>query len=189
LLEAFPQARFVNVIRDGRAVANSWLQMGWWDGYEGPDNWYLGPLPPRERELWEASGRDFVVLAALGWHLLMQSFEEARAGVSADQWLDLRYEDLVAAPRESAGRLLEFVGLDWSADYEAGFARHTFQASRGAAWRRDLGAEQVRKVEQAVGPTLARYGYQLTEGRPDPAPSMSDGLPPLVPVGELATHS
>ena len=42
----FPEARFVHVVRDGRAVANSFLQMPWWRGYEGPDAWGWGPLPP-----------------------------------------------------------------------------------------------------------------------------------------------
>ena len=42
----FPDARFVNVVRDGRAVANSWLQMDWWLGYRGPEHWHFGPLSP-----------------------------------------------------------------------------------------------------------------------------------------------
>ena len=38
---AVPDTKVVNVVRDGRAVASSWLQMGWWDGWRGPDNWDL----------------------------------------------------------------------------------------------------------------------------------------------------
>ena len=53
----FPDARYVNVIRDGRAVANSWLQMDWWLGYRGPEHWHFGPLSDEHREVWERSGR------------------------------------------------------------------------------------------------------------------------------------
>ena len=53
LRAAIPDLRVVNVVRDGRAVANSWLQMGWWDGWQGPDKWIYGPLPADLRREWE----------------------------------------------------------------------------------------------------------------------------------------
>lgn len=62
LRAALPDLRTVNVVRDGRAVASSWLQMGWWDGRLGPDRWIYGPLPADLHEEWERSGRDFAVL-------------------------------------------------------------------------------------------------------------------------------
>ncbi len=70
--EIFPSARFIHVVRDGRAVANSWLQMPWWRGFEGPDHWQWGPLPPKLEAAWEELGRSFVVLAGLLWQLLIE---------------------------------------------------------------------------------------------------------------------
>lgn len=78
LQEVFPRARFIHVVRDGRAVANSLLQMPWWDGYQGPDRWRLGPLSPDDQRLWERHGRSFVVLAGLYWRLLVEAHEAAR---------------------------------------------------------------------------------------------------------------
>ena len=71
-------AEVLEGIRDGRAVANSWLQMGWWDGYHGPEHWFLGQLPEPYARLWEESGRSFFVLAALGWKMLIEAAEQAR---------------------------------------------------------------------------------------------------------------
>jgi hypothetical protein len=151
----------VHVVRDGRAVSNSWLQMGWWDGYRGPDNWYLGPLSPRDRVEWEDSGRSFVALAGLGWRLLMDAFDDARALVPPNQGLDIRLEDFMEDPRSTLGRLMDFLGLDWSPQFEAGFRRHTFQASRGLAWKRDLGDDQAALLEGVIARPLTTYGYQL----------------------------
>ena len=75
----FPSARFIHVVRDGRAVANSWLQMPWWLGFEGPDHWQWGPLPEALAAEWDASGRSFVVLAGLLWKMLIEAFDSARA--------------------------------------------------------------------------------------------------------------
>lgn len=156
---AYPDLRVVNVVRDGRAVANSWLQMGWWDGWRGPDNWIYGPLPADlEREWWEAD-RSFPVLAALGWKMLMAAFVEARAAHPAGQWLDVRYEDLVAAPREQVGRMLEFLGLDWSPAFERGFGRYEFHLGREAAYRAELTPAQLDEVERVLEKPLAEWGY------------------------------
>ncbi len=78
LRAAYPDLKVVHVVRDGRAVANSWLQMGWWDGWLGPDKWIYGPLPADLRPMWEESGRSFPVLAALGWRMLVDAYAAAR---------------------------------------------------------------------------------------------------------------
>src|SRR5829696_721624 len=59
----FPDARFIHVVRDGRAVANSLLQTSWWTGHQGPSNWDFGPLPEPYAKEWEASGQSYVLLA------------------------------------------------------------------------------------------------------------------------------
>lgn len=156
---AFPGARVVHVVRDGRAVANSWLQMGWWDGWRGPENWYLGPLSDKQYDAWVASGRSFPVLAALGWQMLIESFEQAARVYPAAQWLQVRYEDVLADPRHWYGVILDFLGLDWSREFEAGLARHTFSAGRADAYRSTLAPRDLAAMEHAIGETLSRYGY------------------------------
>ena len=50
LQRILPDARFVNVIRDGRAVANSFLQMPWWRGLPRARRVGLGTAPRGVRE-------------------------------------------------------------------------------------------------------------------------------------------
>ena len=159
LREALPDLKVVNVIRDGRAVANSWLHMGWWDGWQGPDKWIYGPLPADLRQEWEDYRRSFPVLAALGWKLLMSAFEEARNLTPADQWLDVRYEHLLADPRGTVHGMLEFLGLEWNDEFEAGFRRHQITAERSEAYRAELTSAQLADVEEVLAAPLARWGY------------------------------
>ena len=161
LAAAYPGLKVVNVVRDGRAVVNSWLQMGWWDGWQGPANWYLGPLPPSLRAEWESHRRSFPVLAALGWKMLMTAYADARAAHPADQWLDLRYEDLVAEPRKELTRALEFLGLEWSPAFEKGFAKHALHAGRGDAYLAELTPAQVCAVEDVLRDPLTQWGYAV----------------------------
>lgn len=159
LQRILPDARFVNVIRDGRAVANSFLQMPWWKGYLGPDGWGWGPLPEEYERIWEESGRSFAVLAGLEWRILIEAFEAARAQVPEGQWLDVRYEDFVAEPRETMGHVLEFLGLGWTPAFESGFRMYRFDPSRQEAYRTDLGIHDVALLDAALCPLLRRYAY------------------------------
>lgn len=159
LRAAIPDLKVVNVVRDGRAVANSWLQMGWWDGWHGPDKWIFGPLPAQLRAEWEDSGQSFPVLAALGWKMLMNAFEAARSLTPPEQWMDVRYEDILADPRGRFSEMVEFVGLDWSPEFEQGFRRHAIESHRKAPWLSELTASQVSAMEKVLEATLPRWGY------------------------------
>jgi hypothetical protein len=157
----FPEARFVHVVRDGRAVANSFLQMPWWRGYEGPERWRWGPLPEADAAAWEASGRSFPLLAGLEWKLLLDAFDRAAAGFAPDRWLEIRYEDFIAEPRVVTERVLAFLGLGWDDRFERGFARYTFDAGRADAFVRDLSPGDLEVMESALGAHLVGRGYTV----------------------------
>ncbi|MBX7160731.1 MAG: sulfotransferase [Acidimicrobiia bacterium] len=160
--EALPAAKFVNVIRDGRAVANSWLQMPWWLGYGGPAQWHWGPLPDEYEQVWDSSGRSHVILAGLGWNILMDAFDQARVLVPGTDWVDVRYEDVVAEPRKEIAGLLSFMGLEWTPEFEAAFSTYTFSSGRSDAFRRDLGEADVAALGAALAPHLSAHGYPTT---------------------------
>jgi hypothetical protein len=156
----FPEARFVHVVRDGRAVASSLVQQPWWAGFGGPEAWTFGPLREADAELWQRSGRSFPVLAGLEWKLLMEAFAAARALLPDESWLELRYEDVVARPREQIELLLSHLGLEWGEAFERAFSGLEFSPARADAFRRELSARDVEHLELALAPALASHGYQ-----------------------------
>src|SRR5918992_3940606 len=60
LSEVFDDASFIHVMRDGRAVANSMLNVYFWRGWYGPQGWRAGLLSAEDRATWEAYDRSFV---------------------------------------------------------------------------------------------------------------------------------
>ncbi|RAY11389.1 hypothetical protein DPM19_30665 [Actinomadura craniellae] len=161
LHEVFPGTRFVHVVRDGRAVAASWLRMPWWRGHLGPAGWHFGPLPEPYARQWEQSGRCHVQLAGIGWNMLMDAHEAARAALPADRWLEVRYEDVVADPAEHFTRMLRFFGLEPDRAFERGLARYTFATGRADAFRTDLSPAQVATLDKTLAPHLERLGYPV----------------------------
>src|SRR5688572_22376101 len=158
---ALPRTRFIHVIRDGRAVANSLLQMPWWQGYRGPTGWGWGPLAGDDQRAWDAAGRSFAVLAALEWKLLMDAFAEAKESIGPERWVDVRYEDLLRDPTATTKEVLEFVGLSWTTRFEDRFGRYSLDASRVNAFRRDLDSSDLAAIEDVLGSHLRAMGYDL----------------------------
>src|SRR5690242_14156043 len=108
LNEIFEDARFVHIIRDGRAVASSLLHVDFWDGWRGPGGWRVGPLSAEDQAAWEASSRSFVTLAGLEWRIQMRAMDAARRALSPDQFLEVKYEEFCEQPLETCRRVLDF---------------------------------------------------------------------------------
>ena len=65
LYEAFPKAKFIHVVRDGRAVVNSIMQIDFWEGWRGTKGWRGLDMTPEQQARWDASGQSFVTLGAM----------------------------------------------------------------------------------------------------------------------------
>jgi Sulfotransferase family len=154
----FPDARFVHVYRDGRAFANSLLQVDFWLGWRGPEQWRWGPLDETLRQEWERHDRSFVALAGIQWKLLMRAIETAKQSIPASSLLEIRYEDFAARPVEVFQKVAEFCGLDWDARFERTLSNYRIE-SANYKWQQDLTAAQQAVLLAVLGEDLAHYGY------------------------------
>lgn len=158
LLDAtFDDVRFINVVRDGRAVASSLTQMPWWNGPREP--MLLDQLPPDDVETWTSNGRSFPLLAGLEWKAVVGAHEQARGCVSPDRWLELRYEDLLDDPQRELHRVVNFLGLSWTGGFDRQVARQQFGGGRRDAFRHDLSARDLELLERHLAGPLRHYGY------------------------------
>lgn len=154
----FPEARFLHLVRDGRAVAASLTAVGFWRGWAGPGQWRWGPLPPPYEALWEETGRSFVALAGLQWRYILEATAQASAGLGPDRFLEVRYEDLCREPSSTLERVLSFAGIEASETFSRRLATFPLK-SANEKWRRDLSAEQQSQLEGVLREPLERYGY------------------------------
>lgn len=158
LKEIFPDARFVHVYRDGRAVVNSLLNVYFWSGWRGPANWRWGELTPEQREKWERYDRSFVALAAIEWEILMAAQKEAEQKISPDDLLEIRYEDLCQEPIRWLRLATEFAGLEWQPRFEA-IVRGFSLENTNYKWQKDLSDAQQKVLDECLSDTLTKYGY------------------------------
>jgi hypothetical protein len=163
LNEVFGDAKFIHIVRDGRAVASSLLHVNaWqWRGWYGPYSWRYGPLSPEDHAAWEASGRSFVALAGLQWRIHTRAIEAARQALEPSRFLEIGYEAFCEQPLETCRRVLEFAELEPSADFER-HVKATPIKAMASRWRRDLSAEQQAMLTDLLREDLRRYGYDVS---------------------------
>jgi hypothetical protein len=152
LVEAFPEARFVNIVRDGRSVAASLARVDWW---EDSLVWWYGGTPRH----WVADGGDPWDICARNWVEELAVIETGLSGVPASSVLNLRYEDLVAAPLTTFRRVAQFAGLSGDPVWETHLEDLIIEAAD--TWRRGLSHDALKRIEVVQADALELHGYIL----------------------------
>lgn len=157
VFHAYPHARAVHLLRDGRDVVCSLLERGWFrKGREGADDagqvygayarfW----VEPERREEFERASE--ARRAAWAWRRYVTA---ARA--AGERVVELRYERLVGDRDGEAERLAAALDGDAAGLREALAEAHDRSVGR---WRRDLTPSQLADVEAEAGALLRELRY------------------------------
>lgn len=151
LHQIFPRARFVFLIRDGRAVADSLSRVDWW---ENSYVWWYGDTPAS----WRAEGRDPWEICARNWVEEVNAIEAGLQTVPSDQVIRLRYEDLVTDAASAFERVADFAGLPDDATWRRSLATLPI-SDQNEGWKTRLEPAVVEKVTAIQRPELERCGY------------------------------
>lgn len=134
IMELFPEARVVHIIRDGRDMALSVFRQSW-----GPKNAYM---------------------AAVRWRRFLDHVDRPRSLLQADQFYQLRYEDLLTAPVETFGRLMSFLQFPASTtEIWARECENYLQRDNHAKWRTKMSHQDCTIFESVAGGYLETHGY------------------------------
>jgi hypothetical protein len=152
----FPDAFFVHVYRDGRAVVNSLLRVGWWSG--DLSAWRYGPIRPEYMEEYRRSGQQRVVLAGIAWKTLMDEIAEQRARVPASRTIEVRYDALVRDHRAVLEEICQACELEPN-DRFLRRVGHYRVADMDEKWKSQLTSNELQLLEGTIGAHLERYGF------------------------------
>lgn len=151
VLERFPQARLVHVVRDGRDVVCSMRQhpdRRWVDGVE------VKELRPESVDTY-----------------MRRWVRDTEAGIGRrgdPRYIEVRYEDLVVDPEEVMRGLLEALDEPWLPGVlvekvprggKRAHAGSRITTTSVGRWREDLSVDERRRVQSIGGSLLERLGY------------------------------
>jgi len=151
LVASFPSARFVELVRDGRAVAYSLSRVDWWESSE------LVWLPGTPAD-WHRQGMDPWELCARNWVAELDAIAGGLGQVEPPRRLRIAYEDFVSAPTDVLDEVAGFAGLPPSAEWHRRLATLSFP-DRNETWRARLEPAVVRRIETFQDSHLREHGY------------------------------
>jgi hypothetical protein len=159
LLETFPEARFVHIVRDPHRVFPSTIKL-WKALYETQ-----GFQKPRFEGLTERVFSAFERMYA--------QFERDRALIPAGRLHEIRYEDLVADPAGQLGLLYRRLGLGDASRIASALDVYRRRTKDYQTNRFELGEDMREEVDRRWGRFMRPYGYcggkEAAAGRASPA--------------------
>src|SRR5215471_9137501 len=162
LVDAFPDARLVQIVRDGRDVvagmltdppALAWFRPGFVNLDAEVTHPLLGVDNAPDRHLWVES--TVAGKCAMRWRGTIRLMARLRTRLSAEQLVTLRYEEILRQPAAAAAALSAFTG----AEIRPVEAQVSGTPLEPGAWRRTLAPSQAAEVENVAGEELRRVGY------------------------------
>jgi hypothetical protein len=134
----FPDARYLHLIRDPRDVARSSIGMGW------AGNIYRGA------DVWTAAERS--------WDRLVSS-------LTADRYLQVRYELLLDDLTAELTKICGFLGVSYSPRMLTYDSRSTYAAPDSRLkyqWKSKCGARELQWIDWKLGGMLVQRQYELS---------------------------
>ncbi|MBA2240526.1 MAG: sulfotransferase [Solirubrobacterales bacterium] len=146
LLELFPRAKFINMVRDGRAVVAGTLR--------------------------KADLTDDPMRALHKWRDMVQAAADAIADVPADRVLTIFLDDFTAFDREGTfERLVEFLELDDPAPMRVYFDNEiSSERAHVGKWRERMAPQDARMIDRRYRRLVKRMHRKGIEWAPEPRP-------------------
>ncbi|MDB9527397.1 sulfotransferase [Oscillatoria sp. CS-180] len=169
LARAFPDSRFIHIIRDGRDAAVSHSKKPWLQAAQAtsgkiePGGYPYGPSP----RFWVEEGREKefestsdIHRCIWSWRRFTESALKSTPELPSDRYHELRYESLVKSPDEEAASLLDFLSIN-SNQSRSIFHQAISKASPSSVgqWQKELSDEQLKQIEDEAGILLRELNY------------------------------
>jgi hypothetical protein len=139
LLRIWPDAAFIHIIRDGRDVGRSVMELEW------AGNMYMAV------QRW--------IDAEALWSRLRQELAAGRS-------IEVRYETLVSEPENTLREICKFAGVPYHPamlEYPSRGSTYASPSPKGIGqWKTKLSPRQVQLAEARIGTMLTERGYELS---------------------------
>ena len=154
LSRAFPDALFVHVLRDGRAVAASYLErieraafQAWhWNTRE----WWTTGWPQAWRTQWAIEGETPASFVAFQWKFFVNQIRQDADAIAGEQrYLEVRYGDIIRSPASTFQRIFEFCDLPASRRVDWYLERVTLH-DMNVKWRARFSDQERRMLSRVI---------------------------------------
>ena len=139
LLQIWPDAKFIHIVRDGRDVARSCINMNW------------------AGNVWAGSDR---------WIEVEKLWSELKEIIPTDRYIEVHYETLISEPVKTLTSLCNFIGTSYDPamlDYSQSTTYDLPNSKLLWQWKSKLSRREIQLLEAKMGNMLVKHGYELSK--------------------------
>lgn len=160
----FNEAKFIHIVRDGRDIATSYINL---NRHVGGGSKYFPKLPTQIEQIAEL------------WNNNIRSISNFLSGVPAQNYIEIKYEDLILANEATIDKILGFLGLPPSQSvflyYEINKVKN-YEPRDFLGWKEklnkpldktniekykyELKPSEIKMFEHIAAEALEKYGYR-----------------------------
>lgn len=160
LRSIFPDAYFIHVIRDGRAVVNSLLNVKFWKQGKGDEEvWWDGGINEQELIEWRKKGADPAVLAAIQWKKIITLAREESSLIPESHYREIRYEEFIINPVKLIHSLYSWAGLKASSRFEKYISKKGKYEDMNKKYQQKFSPDVVSAITESMSPLLKDLNY------------------------------
>jgi len=171
LAKLFPEAKFIHLVRDGRATISSMIE-GWRSGrfmkklLPFPDNssidYWTYPVPPGWENMVHAKLNEICAWSWLQHNNYVLEFFERNPALRKDLFR-ISYEELIEKPDAKIDSLIRFCDFNKSSSVASYLqanqsSRTTISEPDPMKWK-STNVDEILEIEDSIAPMMSRLGY------------------------------
>ena len=151
LTQAFPDALFVHIVRDGRAVAASYHkkiksgQFGTWNERE----WWIRGWPTEGRNKWQNQFGTPLSFVAFQWKFFVGEIFKDAEEILSEQYIEIKYSDIISSPIATLKEIFAFCKLKQSRRVEW-YLNNISLENRNYKWKERYSDSDKRELDRVI---------------------------------------
>jgi hypothetical protein len=160
LSEIFPEAAFVEIIRNPKGVVSSLMNIDFWKNNSEKGYW-KGVLSEDNKQQIRESNFPEIASTAIQWRNIVESTRHELATIQ-NRHISIRYEDLVENPQIEVQKISDFINIDLSATVQDYLRAREF---RNMNYKADkfFSVEELMLIESLCREEMIGNGYKLVK--------------------------
>jgi hypothetical protein len=154
-----PNAKFLHLVRDGRAVAYEYYKMiinSKYKEWNEKEKWIYA-WPQNWRDEFEENSDSILAYCAYLWKFQLKLIQEEAKNLSLDRYLEIKYEDLVKEPEKVIIEIMDFFGIDFNTNISR-YLHKNMLKNMNHEWKENLSLEQKNLLGKIIWePEYIRY--------------------------------
>ena len=156
----FPDAYFINIIRDPRAVIRSLLKVAFWKERGGLKKlwWKNGPKID-DFDIETSEDLMPLKLAALQWKTVLEVAWQESKLIDQKRYIEIRYEDYVGNPHNTLSGLMTKIELPQSTNVHRYLDSMGRPSNMNYKFKNDFSLNEIEVIKMITSSTAKKAGY------------------------------